>query len=55
VLTRRGADILVRVEKMLDEAAKAVADAPPSKTTSSGAATPPESFAAATSPAPRKN
>ena len=56
VLTRRGADILVRVEKMLDEAAKAVADTPPSKTTSTGTATSvTESFAAATPPAPRKN
>jgi penicillin-binding protein 1A len=34
VLTRRGADILVRVEKMLDDAAKAAADQPPAKTTS---------------------
>ncbi len=60
VLTRRGADILVRVEKLLDEAAKAVADTPPAKTTSTGGAAPPtESFAAATqggaAPAPRKN
>jgi penicillin-binding protein 1A len=45
VLTRRGADVLVRVEKLLDEAAKAVADPAPAKTTSSTA---PESFAAAT-------
>ena len=59
VLTRRGADILVRVEKLLDEAAKAVADTPPAKTTSTGGAPPTESFAAATqggtAPAPRKN
>ena len=56
LLTRRGADILVRVEKMLDEAAKAVADTPPSKSSSSGSATPlTESFAAATPPAARKN
>jgi penicillin-binding protein 1A len=47
VLTRRGADILVRVEKLLDEAAKAAASTPPAKTTSTG--TPAvESFAAAT-------
>jgi penicillin-binding protein 1A len=60
VLTRRGADILVRVEKMLDDAAKAVADTPPSKTTSSGAPAPvAENLAAATqgnaAPAARKN
>jgi penicillin-binding protein 1A len=57
VLTRRGADILVRVEKLLDEAAKAVGAAPPVKTTSNA---PTDSFAAATpanttASAPRKN
>ena len=61
VLTRRGADILVRVEKLLDEAAKAVPDTPPAKTTSSGVpANVADSFAAATpgnptASAPRKN
>jgi penicillin-binding protein 1A len=38
VLTRRGADILVRVEKMLEDAAKAAADQPPAKTTSTSPA-----------------
>ena len=60
VLTRRGADILVRVEKMLDDAAKAAADTPPQKTTSSGAPAPvAENVAAATqgsaTPPARKN
>jgi len=60
VLTRRGADILVRVEKMMDDAAKAVADAPPQKTTSTGAPAPvAENVAAATqgsaTPPARKN
>jgi penicillin-binding protein 1A len=59
-LTRRGADILVRVEKMLDEAAKGVVDTPPLKTTSSGPPAPvAESLASATqgsaAPAARKN
>jgi len=53
VLTRRGADILVQVEKMLDDAAKAAARTsatePPKPTgsTSSSSVTFPESFAAA--------
>jgi penicillin-binding protein 1A len=47
VLTKRGADILVRVEKLLDEAAKAVADPPPLKATTTSVP-PVESFAAAT-------
>jgi penicillin-binding protein 1A len=66
VLTKRGADILVRVEKLLDEAAKTVAKtsseepAKPAKPTSSSSLAFPDSFAAATSgsaapPAPRKN
>ncbi len=65
VLTRRGADILVRVEKLLDEAAKTAvktsAEEPPKpKPQSSGALAFPDSFAAATpdsapASAPRKN
>ncbi len=66
VLTKRGADILVRVEKLLDEAAKAAAktssDEPgkPAKPVSSSALPFPDSFAAATPnsaapSAPRKN
>jgi penicillin-binding protein 1A len=65
VLTRRGADILVRVEKLLDDAAKSARDtasepAKPAKPVSSGALAFPDSFAAAapgeaTAPAPRKN
>jgi penicillin-binding protein 1A len=53
VLTKRGADILVRVEKLLDEAAKAAAKtssgdpANPVKPVSSSSATFPDSFAAA--------
>jgi penicillin-binding protein 1A len=53
VLTKRGADILVRVEKLLDEAAKAAAKtssgdpAKPVKPVSSSSATFPDSFAAA--------
>jgi penicillin-binding protein 1A len=67
VLTKRGADILVRVEKLLDDAAKTAAktssddQAKPGKPVSSGALAFPDSFAAATPntaaapPAPRKN
>jgi penicillin-binding protein 1A len=67
VLTKRGADILVRVEKLLDEAAKTAAktsssddQAKPGKPVSSSALAFPDSFAAATPntaapPAPRKN
>ncbi|MBN9004708.1 MAG: PBP1A family penicillin-binding protein [Rhizobiales bacterium] len=71
VLTKRGAEILVRVEKMLDEAGKSLgktSSAEPGKPSppgppgpvSTGALAFPESFAAATagdraSPEPRKN
>jgi penicillin-binding protein 1A len=65
VLTKRGADILVQVEKLLDDAAKAAdktaGDPPkPSKPVSSTALPFPDSFAAATTgeapaPASRKN
>jgi penicillin-binding protein 1A len=61
ILTKRGADILVRVEKLLDDAAKTAADpVKPAKPVSSTAAPLTDSFAAATSgnaaaPAPRKN
>jgi penicillin-binding protein 1A len=66
VLTKRGADILVRVEKLLDEAGKAAAKTSaseppkPTKPLSSSSVAFPDSFAAATpgapaAPAPRKN
>ena len=68
MLTKRGADILVRVEKMLDEAGKTVAKTTPGdppksgKPVSSSAVAFPDSFAAAApagaaapAPAPRKN
>jgi len=67
VLTRRGADVLVQVEKLLDEAAKTAVKAssdeqpkPPAKPTSSSALAFPDSFAAAApdrpaASAPRKN
>ncbi len=61
VLTKRGADILVQVEKMLDDAAKTAGDpAKPVKPVSSTSVPFPDSFAAATpgnaaTPAPRKN
>ena len=65
MLTKRGADILVQVEKMLDDAAKTAdkttsADEPQksSKTTSSSALAFPENYVAATASdaaAPRKN
>ena len=71
VLTKRGAEILVRVEKMLDEAGKSIgktssaepANTPPSsppKPVTTGAVAFPESFAASSpgdqsNPAPRKN
>jgi penicillin-binding protein 1A len=63
VLTRRGADILVRVEKLLDEAARTAGDpVKPVKPLSSNTVAFPDSFAAAApgnaaSPAavPRKN
>jgi hypothetical protein len=67
ILTKRGADILVRVEKLLDEAAKVAGKtapgdpARPGKPVSSSAIAFPDSFAAAApgeaaaKPAPRKN
>ena len=66
VLTRRGADILVQVEKMLDDAAKTAGNAAsndplaPGKPVSSSAIAFPDSFAAAVpggaaAPLPRKN
>jgi penicillin-binding protein 1A len=66
ILTRRGADILVQVEKMLDEAAKTAANTSadpvkPVKPVSSSSAPFPDSFAAATTSGnaaasvPRKN
>ena len=66
ILTKRGADILVRVEKLLDEAGKTAAQttstdpAKPVKPLSSNAVAFPDSFAAATSreptaPPARKN
>jgi len=65
ILTKRGAEILVRVEKLLDEAGKTIGktSAAPTDTphpASSGAAALPENVAAAasgvrTTPAPRKN
>ena len=66
VLTKRGADILVRIEKQLDDAGKAAArtsatEPPkPARQQSSTSVTFPESFAAATpgdqpAPAGRKN
>ncbi len=61
VLTKRGADILVQVEKMLDDAAKTAGDpGKPVKPVSSTSVPFPDSFAAATpgnaaTPAPRKN
>jgi penicillin-binding protein 1A len=66
VLTRRGADILVQVEKMLDDAAKTAGNNPPRdptmppKPVSSTSIAFPESFAAAApgsaaAPVPHKN
>jgi penicillin-binding protein 1A len=61
VLTRRGADILVRVEKLLDDAAKTAGDpVKPAKPVSSNAAGFVDSFASAIAeppapPAARKN
>ncbi|MGN6116624.1 MAG: transglycosylase domain-containing protein [Nitrobacter sp.] len=71
VLTKRGAEILVRVEKMLDEAGKSIGKtssaepanslpSSPPKPVTTGAVAFPESFAAAgpgdqANPAPRKN
>jgi len=68
ILTKRGADILVRVEKMLDEAGKAAGKASgtdpmkPAKPVASSSVAFPDSFAAAvpgdaasTTPAARKN
>jgi penicillin-binding protein 1A len=66
VLTKRGADILVRVEKLLDDAGKTAgktssSDQPATaKPVSTGALAFPENYAAAgsgdpTAPAPRKN
>jgi penicillin-binding protein 1A len=61
ILTRRGADILVQVEKMLDDAAKTAGDpAKPLKPVSSNSLAFPDGFAAATSGSaamsePRKN
>ena len=63
VLTKRGADILVQVEKMLDDADRTMGktssgEPPQAKPISSSALTTPESFAAAdtgSAPFPRKN
>jgi penicillin-binding protein 1A len=61
VLTKRGADILVHVEKLLDDAAKAAGEpTKPAKPVSSSSAEFPDSFAAAqpdspASAAARKN
>jgi penicillin-binding protein 1A len=67
ILTKRGADILVRVEKLLDEAAKTTGTTSsgdplkPAKPVSSNPVVFPDSFAAAgpgsaaATPAPRKN
>jgi penicillin-binding protein 1A len=61
ILTKRGADILVQVEKMLDEAGKTAGDpVKPVKPVSSNSVTFPDSFAAAApgnavTSAPRKN
>jgi penicillin-binding protein 1A len=61
ILTKRGADILVQVEKLLDDAAKTAGDpAKPIKPVSANPVAFPDSFAAATpgiaaTPAPRKN
>src|SRR5258707_8439662 len=66
ILTKRGADILVRVEKLLDDAAKTAAKTSssepvkPAKPASSTSLAFPDSFAAATpgdppAPSPRKN
>jgi penicillin-binding protein 1A len=65
VLTKRGADVLVQVEKMLDDAAKtadkttSAGEPKPNKTTSSSALAFPENYAAAApandAAAPRKN
>lgn len=63
VLTKRGADILVQVEKMLDDADRTMGktssgEPPPAKPISSSALATPESFAAAdtgSAPLPRKN
>ena len=66
VLTKRGADILVQVENLLDEAAKTTdktsvgEPVKPTKPVSSSAVSFPDSFAAATAgettaPTPRKN
>jgi penicillin-binding protein 1A len=58
ILTRRGADILVQVEKAMDDAAKTLIDTPPApKPAASTTALPfPENLAsAAPGGAPRKN
>jgi penicillin-binding protein 1A len=61
ILTKRGADILVQVEKMLDDAAKTAGDpVKPIKPVSANPVAFPDSFAAATpgtaaTPVPRKN
>jgi penicillin-binding protein 1A len=63
ILTRRGADILVRVEKLFDEASKTISKPTanePVKPVSSNAVAFPDSFAAAAPgtpavPSPRKN
>ncbi len=64
MLTKRGADILVRVEKLLDDAGKTAGKTSANDTAEAGQAASssalafPENYAAATrqaSPAPRKN
>ena len=60
ILTKRGADILVRVEKMLDEAAQTAGNTPPADPVKPASLPFPDSFAAAApgdpaTSAPRKN
>jgi penicillin-binding protein 1A len=57
ILTRRGADILVQVEKAMDDAAKTLSDAPPpAKPAASTTSLPlPDNLASAADASPRKN
>jgi penicillin-binding protein 1A len=55
ILTKRGADILVQVEKLLDEAAKSIANVPPKPPSSTTSLAFPDSFASATPGGATKN
>jgi penicillin-binding protein 1A len=55
ILTRRGAEILVQVEKAMDDAAKTLTDTPPPRPAASTTSVPMPDNLASADGAPRKN